>query len=553
MGGINWQLLLLALRGYAPGSNSPSMLAQRLAAFQPAPRFRTERPRLAASAAKPRPSAGRGFEASLADFLPIHAAFRLVFFPKSALLMSAWRPESTDSPFGRPDPRSMQKIKNCRVPGRTTVILARLEQADDYLALHRDFAAAIAFLRSQPLGDLPQRRIEIAETIYAMVFRSPTRQRSEARLKAHRKHIDIQYLISGVEEMGWSTQPLPAAARRVRRREGHRVLWRHARQPVQRASGRVRDLLPERRARPTDRRGRGAQGRHQGAIVTEGFRALHGGGLLRRRDPGFAHAIAPSCVEETTSAPRAWSCSIARRASPAQLDAAAGVVDNPDRQPQGEGVQGRRLHAVVGGQAADVNRMDAAGGKIRVQAGRTPPRVVEESAVAVDVGVNAFAEDAGDAGAVEAGMQLGARRVLHAMHRPEDLRQAGQLDFLARTATRMVGGEAAVVGRMPVLRGDDEAESPLARLIAGTTRSPSDTGSAPPGQKSFCTSTTIRAIIARGQRLYCGFFRGEAAAFFAPALSISSFALASRLPRSRAATSASSLAFVGRAWPCSQL
>jgi len=85
------------------------------------------------------------------------------------------------------------------------MILARLEQADRYLALHPDFPAAIAFLRGQPLADLPLGRIEIAGAMYAMVFRSPARQRSEAHLEAHRKYIDIQYLISGDEEMGWKT------------------------------------------------------------------------------------------------------------------------------------------------------------------------------------------------------------------------------------------------------------------------------------------------------------------------------------------------------------
>ena len=42
--------------------------------------------------------------------------------------------------------------------------------------------------------------------MYAMVSRSPARQRSEARLEAHRKYIDIQYVISGVEEMGWKAR-----------------------------------------------------------------------------------------------------------------------------------------------------------------------------------------------------------------------------------------------------------------------------------------------------------------------------------------------------------
>jgi YhcH/YjgK/YiaL family protein len=81
-----------------------------------------------------------------------------------------------------------------------------LEQADRYVALHLDFLAAIAFLRGEPLNHLPPGRIEIAGAMYAMVSRSPARHRSEARLEAHRKHIDIQYLIAGIEEMGWRSR-----------------------------------------------------------------------------------------------------------------------------------------------------------------------------------------------------------------------------------------------------------------------------------------------------------------------------------------------------------
>ena len=86
------------------------------------------------------------------------------------------------------------------------MILARLEQADRYLTLHPDFSAAIAFLRGQPLNHLPEGRIEIAGTMYALVSRSPARHRSEAPLEAHRKHVDIQYLIAGIEEMGWRSR-----------------------------------------------------------------------------------------------------------------------------------------------------------------------------------------------------------------------------------------------------------------------------------------------------------------------------------------------------------
>ena len=85
------------------------------------------------------------------------------------------------------------------------MILARLEQADRYFDLHPDFPAAIAFLRGQPLADLPRADRDYRNGI-RQVSRSPARQRSEARLKAHRKHIDIQFVISGVEEMGWKAR-----------------------------------------------------------------------------------------------------------------------------------------------------------------------------------------------------------------------------------------------------------------------------------------------------------------------------------------------------------
>jgi biofilm protein TabA len=84
------------------------------------------------------------------------------------------------------------------------MILDRLDKADRYRALHLDFAPAIAFLRRQPLARLPLGRIEIAgASVYAMVSKGPARKAEGARLEAHRKYIDIHYLIAGVEQQGW--------------------------------------------------------------------------------------------------------------------------------------------------------------------------------------------------------------------------------------------------------------------------------------------------------------------------------------------------------------
>lgn len=83
----------------------------------------------------------------------------------------------------------------------------RLEKADRYHSLHLDFAHALDFLRGRPLESLPLERIEIAgQSVYAMVSKPKSRSRAEAPLEAHRKYIDIQYLISGVEEIGWKSR-----------------------------------------------------------------------------------------------------------------------------------------------------------------------------------------------------------------------------------------------------------------------------------------------------------------------------------------------------------
>jgi YhcH/YjgK/YiaL family protein len=39
--------------------------------------------------------------------------------------------------------------------------------------------------------------------VFALINRDPGRGRGGARLEAHRKYIDIQFLVAGSEEIGW--------------------------------------------------------------------------------------------------------------------------------------------------------------------------------------------------------------------------------------------------------------------------------------------------------------------------------------------------------------
>ena len=87
--------------------------------------------------------------------------------------------------------------------------------------------------------------------------------------------------------------------------------------------------------------------------------------------------------------------------------------------------------------------------------------VVEEAAVAIDLRIGAFAKHLGDPAAIEAGVQLGTARALHAVRGPHDLWQATELGELADLLAGVIDREALVAGRMPVLRRDDRIEDAL--------------------------------------------------------------------------------------------
>lgn len=73
-----------------------------------------------------------------------------------------------------------------------------------YESLHPGFRQGIEFLRSRDLESLPSGRIDLdGDRLFALINRDPGKGRSGARLEAHRKYIDIQYLVSGREEIGW--------------------------------------------------------------------------------------------------------------------------------------------------------------------------------------------------------------------------------------------------------------------------------------------------------------------------------------------------------------
>lgn len=83
------------------------------------------------------------------------------------------------------------------------VILDSLEHAEAYFHMHPAFERAFAFLKQRALAELPPGRHEIdGDRLFCMINKGPGRSRAEAKLEAHRKYIDIQYVIAGTDEMG---------------------------------------------------------------------------------------------------------------------------------------------------------------------------------------------------------------------------------------------------------------------------------------------------------------------------------------------------------------
>jgi biofilm protein TabA len=91
------------------------------------------------------------------------------------------------------------------------MILATLSEADRYAALHPLFARAFEFLRGTDLRALAPGRHDIeGERLFAIVETCTGRTRAEVKLECHRRYIDIQLVLEGVDEMGW--KPLAECA-----------------------------------------------------------------------------------------------------------------------------------------------------------------------------------------------------------------------------------------------------------------------------------------------------------------------------------------------------
>ena len=84
------------------------------------------------------------------------------------------------------------------------MILDTLQNAARYAGLKVGCSEAFGFLDQPGLQDLPDGKYEIAgKRVYAIIERTQGRKVSDGQLEGHRRYLDIQYVVSGEESMGW--------------------------------------------------------------------------------------------------------------------------------------------------------------------------------------------------------------------------------------------------------------------------------------------------------------------------------------------------------------
>jgi biofilm protein TabA len=85
------------------------------------------------------------------------------------------------------------------------LIFDRLENAAAYQAVHPRLRQAFDFLRSTDLGRLALGRHDVdGDNVFALVQEFRTKPDAEGFWESHRKYIDVQCVVAGVERMGYA-------------------------------------------------------------------------------------------------------------------------------------------------------------------------------------------------------------------------------------------------------------------------------------------------------------------------------------------------------------
>jgi YhcH/YjgK/YiaL family protein len=86
------------------------------------------------------------------------------------------------------------------------MILDTMAQAARYESLHKRFKKAFDYIRNTDLSSLAVGKYKIeGDDIFGLIQEYKTLSIDEKQFETHRNYIDIQYIISGEEMMGYTT------------------------------------------------------------------------------------------------------------------------------------------------------------------------------------------------------------------------------------------------------------------------------------------------------------------------------------------------------------
>ncbi len=85
------------------------------------------------------------------------------------------------------------------------MIIDKIENSHLYRGIGKRIEKAFKYIHNTDLKNIQPGKYEIdGENIFALISEYKTKPESEGKLEAHRKYIDVQYVISGEELMGYS-------------------------------------------------------------------------------------------------------------------------------------------------------------------------------------------------------------------------------------------------------------------------------------------------------------------------------------------------------------
>jgi YhcH/YjgK/YiaL family protein len=86
------------------------------------------------------------------------------------------------------------------------MILDHINNCECYLPLHPHFKLGFDFIRSFNINNFKEGKNEIlGNEVFALVFDLKNFE-PNSKLEAHNNYIDIQFVLSGVEKMGWKNR-----------------------------------------------------------------------------------------------------------------------------------------------------------------------------------------------------------------------------------------------------------------------------------------------------------------------------------------------------------